>query len=150
MVGDWGIPVLHKHVLKLVVVRVRICDIWDMALTNRTYFYLTWTSRTLGTAYGNMFTLVVKYVRSRIVAHFTDSYDKCKPGLIYITQLRLWNGILFDFFGAARSLLILSSVRLNFSSQFSFFQLSFIEILSYRLSLYQSYLVSALLVDLDF
>ena len=36
--------------------------------SNRTHFYLTGKSATSGIAYENMFTLVIKYVRSRIVA----------------------------------------------------------------------------------
>ena len=51
-----------------------------MMLSNRTHFYLTGKSPTSWIAYENMFTLVVKFVRSRIVADFTDSYDLCETG----------------------------------------------------------------------
>ena len=30
----------------------------------------------------NMFTLVIKHIRNRIVADFTGSYDNCEPGLM--------------------------------------------------------------------
>ena len=33
-------------------------------------------------AYENMFILVIKHIRSRIVADFTDSYYVCEPGFI--------------------------------------------------------------------
>ena len=61
-----------------VVIRVRIRD---MIFSNRTHFYLTGKWATSGIAYENMFTLVIKHVRNRIVADLIDSYDECEPGL---------------------------------------------------------------------
>ena len=66
---------MHKHPFTLVVIPVRIWDFGDMTFSNRTHFYLTGTLRMLGIAYENIFTLVAKHVRSRIVSDLTDSYE---------------------------------------------------------------------------
>ena len=68
---------MHKHAFTLVVIRVGIWDIGAMTFSNRTHFYLTGTS---GTAYENIFIIVIKHVSSRIVTDLTDSCDKCRLG----------------------------------------------------------------------
>ena len=64
---------MHRRMFTFVVFRIEIWDNRDVVFSDKTTFYLTGTLGTSGIAYGNVFTLVVKRIRSRIVTEFIDS-----------------------------------------------------------------------------